>query len=216
MEWDIRNRALKLSRLGLFPRIFGQDISKVFLQKYHGNLTLVPRFTAMQTFGLKALANPTVKDMEGYLKYGQIAAWPYLSVLHDMIRLERALDKTLAHLEERWRMLTPDMDWSHHDGDDVESIASSSLPSPSMRRIHLSGSGRDIERLKEKVISLERENQNLNEELERMKEILHQHGFTVEQCDSGEEKKEVAVDGELSNLSLDEKDVWRLITKHRK
>ena len=78
IEWDIRNRALKLSRLGLFPRIFGQDMSKVFKQKYHGNLTLVPRFTAMQTFGLKALVNPTVKDMEGYLKYGQIAAWPFI------------------------------------------------------------------------------------------------------------------------------------------
>lgn len=49
IEWDIRNRALKLSRLGLFPKIFGQDISKVFKQKYHGNLTLVPRFTAAQT-----------------------------------------------------------------------------------------------------------------------------------------------------------------------
>ena len=78
LEWDMRNRALKLSRLGLFPRIFGQDISKVFKQKYHGNLTLVPKFTAMQTLGLKALANPTVKDMEGYLKFGQMAAWPYL------------------------------------------------------------------------------------------------------------------------------------------
>jgi len=78
MEWDIRNRALKLSRLGLFPRIFGQDISKIFQQKYYGNLTLVPRFTAMQTFGLKALANPSVKDMEGYLKFGAQAAWPYL------------------------------------------------------------------------------------------------------------------------------------------
>jgi hypothetical protein len=51
---------------------------KVFKQKYHGNLTLVPRFTAMQTFGLAALANPSVKDMEQYLKFGQIAAWPYL------------------------------------------------------------------------------------------------------------------------------------------
>jgi TAG lipase/steryl ester hydrolase/phospholipase A2/LPA acyltransferase len=78
MEWDIRNRALKLSRLGLFPRFFGQDMSKVFKQTYHGNLTLVPRFTAMQTFGLKALVNPTLKDMEGYLKFGQIAAWPYI------------------------------------------------------------------------------------------------------------------------------------------
>ena len=28
IEWDIRSRALKLSGLGLFPKIFGQDISK--------------------------------------------------------------------------------------------------------------------------------------------------------------------------------------------
>jgi TAG lipase / steryl ester hydrolase / phospholipase A2 / LPA acyltransferase len=36
LEWDIRNRALQLSRLGLFPTLFGQDISKVFKQRYHG------------------------------------------------------------------------------------------------------------------------------------------------------------------------------------
>ena len=77
-EWDIRNRALQLSRLGLFPKMFGQDVSKIFKQKYHGNLTLLPRFTPAQTFGLKTLSNPTVEDMEGYLKYGQIATWPYL------------------------------------------------------------------------------------------------------------------------------------------
>ena len=78
VEWDIRNRCLKLSKLGLLPRMFGQDIGKVFKQKYHGNLTLVPRFTTAQIFGLKALSNPTVEDMEGYLKYGQLAAWPYV------------------------------------------------------------------------------------------------------------------------------------------
>jgi len=32
MEWDIRNRALKLSMLGLFPRIFGVDIHKARLR----------------------------------------------------------------------------------------------------------------------------------------------------------------------------------------
>lgn len=30
IEWDIRSRALKLSGLGLFPKIFGHDISKSF------------------------------------------------------------------------------------------------------------------------------------------------------------------------------------------
>jgi TAG lipase/steryl ester hydrolase/phospholipase A2/LPA acyltransferase len=104
VEWDIRNRALQLSRLGLFPKVgpvgsffflelfsqvnltllalatkmFGQDLSKLFKQKYHGNLTLVPRFTPAQTFGLKTLSNPSVEDMKYYLKFGQIAAWPYL------------------------------------------------------------------------------------------------------------------------------------------
>ena len=28
IEWDIRSRALKLSGLGLFPKVFGQDISE--------------------------------------------------------------------------------------------------------------------------------------------------------------------------------------------
>jgi predicted acylesterase/phospholipase RssA len=125
LEWDIRSRALKLSRLGLFPRIFGQDISKVFKQKYHGNLTIVPQFTAMQTLGLKALSNPTVKDMEGYLKYGQIATWPYLNAIRDMIRLEKVLDDCLAKLEERWHQMYPDLNLvGQHD--DLESIASSS------------------------------------------------------------------------------------------
>jgi TAG lipase / steryl ester hydrolase / phospholipase A2 / LPA acyltransferase len=78
LEWDIRNRALQLSRLGLFPKMFGQDISKVFKQRYHGNLTIVPRFSVAQSFGLKTLSNPDVKDMVEYLKFGQIAAWPYV------------------------------------------------------------------------------------------------------------------------------------------
>jgi hypothetical protein len=75
-----------VSILDVSPRIVSTCFStflcvftgKVFKQKYHGNLTLVPRFTAMQTFGLAALVNPTVNDMENYLKFGQIAAWPYL------------------------------------------------------------------------------------------------------------------------------------------
>lgn len=102
-EWDIRSRALHLSRLGLFPKIFGQDISKVFQQKYHGNLTLVPRFTTMQVFGLKSLVNPTVQDMKLYLKNGQETAWPYLTVIREMLRLETAIEKSLSRLEERLR-----------------------------------------------------------------------------------------------------------------
>jgi hypothetical protein len=176
IEWDIRSRALKLSRLGLFPRIFGQDITKIFKQKYHGNLTIVPRFTTMQTFGLKALSNPTVKDMDGYLKYSQIATWPYLNVIRDMIRLEKALDDCLSRLEARIRAMHPESEWSTND--DIESIESSSIfASSAGHRVRIVGRpsngatlrDRDNERLRRLVSGLERENQKLRDELERLR-----------------------------------------------
>jgi hypothetical protein len=179
IEWDIRSRALKLSRLGLFPKVFGQDISKVFKQKYYGNLTIVPRFTTMQTFGLQALSNPTVKDMEGYLKHGQLATWPYLNAIRDTLRLEKALDQCLTRLEGQMRATNPDFDWSTND--DVDSIASSSMVSSSRVRIigrpfYRSGSTNEppgtSNILRHRVSGLERENQQLREELRRLRGLV--------------------------------------------
>jgi hypothetical protein len=176
IEWDIRSRALKLSRLGLFPKVFGQDISKVFKQKYYGNLTIVPRFTTMQTFGLQALSNPTVKDMEGYLKHGQMATWPYLNAIRDTLRLEKALDQCLTRLEAQMRATNPDFDWSTND--DVDSIASSSMVSSSRVRIigrpfyrsHHSGETPGANNaLRHRVTGLERENLQLREEVRRLR-----------------------------------------------
>ena len=172
LEWDIRGRALKLSRLGLFPKMFGQDISKVFKQKYHGNLTIVPQFTTMQTFGLMALANPSEKDMEGYLKYGQHATWPYLNAIRDMIRLETSLDECLLRLEERLRQQRPDVEWSAHD--EIESIASGSamISSARVRIIGRPPSGGVSARSdndRSRIRALEDENQSLRRELEEMR-----------------------------------------------
>jgi hypothetical protein len=209
IEWDIRSRALKLSRLGLFPRIFGQDVSKVFKQKYHGNLTIVPRFTTMQTFGLKALSNPTVKDMDGYLKYSQIATWPYLNAIRDMIRLEKTLDDCLARLEGRIRMLNPESDWSTHD--EIESIESSSvIASSSIHRVRiLNGStmrDRDADQLRRKVVGLEQENQQLREELEKLKR-------NVNEAESHDEiDQPIVLDSDKITISDgSEREVWNLV-----
>ena len=178
IEWDIRSRALKLSRLGLFPQVFGQDISKVFKQRYHGNLTIVPRFTTMQTLGLHVLANPTVKDMKGYLKYGQIATWPHLNAIKYMIRLERALDECLGRLEERLKsQYTGDPEWSFQD--DVDSIASSSAIASSsiMNRVRIVGrpctfATRESSSERQMMNTLQEENQHLKQELEHLKSLL--------------------------------------------
>lgn len=239
MEWDIRSRALKLSRLGLFPRIFGQDISKVFKQKYYGDLTIVPRFTTMQTFGLKALSNPTVKDMNGYLKYGQIATWPYLNAIRDMIRLEKALDDSLARLEDRLRTLHPEGDWSFHD--DVDSIASSAnILSASSSRVRIVGppppgfssSFRETERVRRKMDSLVEENKGLKDQLsdfvkgdfaqvgsiisenEELKKQLQELQRLLGQNDSASENESVKENSGKDNLN--EGSVWQLMLRGRR
>lgn len=100
LEWDIRNRVLNLSRLGLFPKLFGQDISKVFKQKYHGHVTIVPRMNMGQVIGVKALLNPTVEDMEHYLQNGQQAVWPYIDLIKHLLSLEEAIASCVAALEK--------------------------------------------------------------------------------------------------------------------
>lgn len=108
-EWDMRTRALNLSRLGLFPKLFGQDISKIFEQKYDGKLTIVPRFTRKQLFGLNMLDNPTVQDMTQYLRNGQVATWPYLEAIEKTLRSELAIERALHKLEHLNQKLAPEL-----------------------------------------------------------------------------------------------------------
>ena len=171
-EWDIRSRVLNLSRLGLFPKFFGQDVSKVFKQKYHGNLTLVPKFTTKQVFGMKALSNPTVEDMKIYLKNGQAAAWPYLTVIGDMIRVETKIDKCITRLEERYHAMSPDYDalrrWNN---DDADSISISSTVSVA-NRFRMASASRETELLRQKVHTLERENVALRRQVTQLQHSL--------------------------------------------
>jgi len=201
IEWDIRNRCLKLSKLGLFPRIFGQDISKVFKQKYHGNLTLVPRFTTAQTFGLKALVNPSVKEMDGYLKYGQLAAWPYLGVIRDMLRLEKALDECLESLKSRLNR-----DFAYDDFDELDSIASGGVGSTNAsmtnRVVRFAVQERQVEKLQVELIKVEKENAMLREEVVMLKKRF------LEQEPSEEKKGE---EQEFNRVELSERGVWNVV-----
>ena len=171
-EWDIRSRVLNLSRLGLFPKFFGQDVSKVFKQKYHGNLTLVPKFTTKQVFGMKALSNPTVEDMKIYLKNGQAAAWPYLTVIGDMIRVETKIDECITRLEERYHAMSPDYDalrrWNN---DDADSISISSTVGVA-NRFRMASAKRETELLRQKVHTLERENVALRRQVTQLQHSL--------------------------------------------
>jgi len=166
---DVQSRVINLSELGLFPRFFGQDLSKMFKQKYFGKLTLVPRFTTMQVIGLKALSNPTVADMENYLASGQAAAWPFLRVLKEMLRFERAIDLSLSTLDDRLKSLPSSL-----PNDDIDSLSISSVLG-TIYRAKLPGLAREAELLREKVRDLEQENKQLRDQNARLQRNLGIH-----------------------------------------
>eukprot|EP00584_Thalassiosira_punctigera_P002137 CAMPEP_0172532972 /NCGR_PEP_ID=MMETSP1067-20121228/5828_1 /TAXON_ID=265564 ORGANISM="Thalassiosira punctigera, Strain Tpunct2005C2" /NCGR_SAMPLE_ID=MMETSP1067 /ASSEMBLY_ACC=CAM_ASM_000444 /LENGTH=1002 /DNA_ID=CAMNT_0013317549 /DNA_START=112 /DNA_END=3120 /DNA_ORIENTATION=+ len=163
--WDVRSRVLNLSQLGLFPKIFGQDLSKMFKQKYFGKLTLVPRFTTLQLFGLKVLSNPTVADMSNYLQHGQLAAWPFLRVLKEMLRFERSIEAGLAKLDQRLRSVA-DFPLPNDDVDSLSSAVGTTY------RARLPGLGREAELLKERVRGLEQENKQLRQQVMRLQRTM--------------------------------------------
>jgi len=101
LEWSIRTRALSLSRVGLFPKLAGQDITSMFKQKFHGDMTLLPTFRLKDSLGLTILVNPEVEDMEVFLHNGEAAVWPYISAIKERLRCEHGIDKCIAIVQKK-------------------------------------------------------------------------------------------------------------------
>lgn len=134
------------------------------------------------------------------------------SVIRNMIRFEKSLDHCLSRLEERYRDLHPDFDWSAHD--DIESIvstsgsfhASSNTPNHRVRFGGHVGQERKVEKLRTKMINLEQENQKLKQQLQQMERLLNlsgSKGSTQEKDGEKEEKKNIN--------DLTEGDLWNLV-----
>jgi TAG lipase/steryl ester hydrolase/phospholipase A2/LPA acyltransferase len=101
LELDIRSRAQALAKLGLLPTFFGQNVSGVFKQKYHGDVTIVPKFKLAESFGLKAVMNPPVEDMRHYITGGQQATWPHVNRIKHMMRTEKTLRDCMASIRKQ-------------------------------------------------------------------------------------------------------------------
>jgi hypothetical protein len=179
LEWDVRSRVLNLSRLGLFPRFFGQDISKIFKQKYHGTVTIVPKMNVMQTLGAKALLNPTVPDMEHYLSAGQEAVWSYLHLIKHMLRVEALLTESCDSLGAGLTNATKNSYLSSFRGNRERSFSQA----------------RESELLRDRVVALEKENRKLSKLVSKMKSeangsagVMSRSSSGADLCDDGREE----------------------------
>merc|ERR1712110_902550 len=110
IDRDIRGRAQKLAQIGLFPRFFGHDVSSVFKQKYHGNVTIVPEMSMTQSIGLHAIINPSLQAMDRYIMGGKKAVRPHIQYITHLVRLEAKIHNCLSALSrEAGDRMSPEM-----------------------------------------------------------------------------------------------------------
>jgi TAG lipase/steryl ester hydrolase/phospholipase A2/LPA acyltransferase len=86
---DVQHRCRKLAKIGLFPRVFGNNMSGVFVQRYVGNVTIAPPLSIMDNF--RAIQHPSILDMKRYLLVGAQTTWPKLDTIRHMMLLETEL-----------------------------------------------------------------------------------------------------------------------------
>ena len=98
LDLDLRHRSVILSKMGIMPKLYGHDISSVFKQVYHGNVTIVPRMKVEESLGVKAIMHPSKEDMRSYIRGGRKATWPHLRRVKHLLCLEARLWSILEEL----------------------------------------------------------------------------------------------------------------------
>ncbi|KIM19965.1 hypothetical protein M408DRAFT_30776 [Serendipita vermifera MAFF 305830] len=75
--------------LELMPQLLGQDWSSVFLQKFEGSVTILPRTQLMDWVHI--LSDPTVDELKRMIHVGQRVTWPKLHMIENRFRIERKI-----------------------------------------------------------------------------------------------------------------------------
>ncbi|KAJ2820845.1 hypothetical protein GGI24_004368, partial [Coemansia furcata] len=89
LKLDIRKWLRLLCDLDLVPLWFNQDWSYVWLQKFDGNITILPSTRAMEWMGL--LSDPSEKYLETCMRQGVVATWPKIAMIRTRQRVEDAI-----------------------------------------------------------------------------------------------------------------------------
>lgn len=109
LNLDIQQRCQTLAKLRLVPKMFGQDVRGVFLQRYVGTVTITPKLSVWDNFKViqhpdevhSLLAPPrhapfgrsphsrrvAQNDMRRYIDEGERFVWPHMDVIQHLVRL---------------------------------------------------------------------------------------------------------------------------------
>ncbi|RKP22692.1 acyl transferase/acyl hydrolase/lysophospholipase, partial [Syncephalis pseudoplumigaleata] len=89
LKLDLKKWVKIVSDLELLPRIMDEDLAFLWLQRFHGNVTIIPK-AAIGDYP-KLLSNPTFDSMVHYIDGGRRRTWPKLHMIENRMMIERKI-----------------------------------------------------------------------------------------------------------------------------
>ena len=74
----------------LLPRLGGTDGSGIFLQRFEGNLTILPNRPSILDY-LSIFTDPNEVRLEKFIKDGELRTWPALTMISNRMKIEKLL-----------------------------------------------------------------------------------------------------------------------------
>ena len=94
LKLDMKKWAGLINQMEIFPEIFGQDVTEIFLQETFGEITIAPSPNLMNY--LSILFNVNYERLHKYIQTGSYYTWPNIS----MIKNTHLLEKTIRQCKE--------------------------------------------------------------------------------------------------------------------
>ena len=94
---DLQKWLSFLRDMDIMPRVKDSDISNIWLQKFHGDVTILPpplSWTDLFTI----LSDPSLQRLEYQLQTGELVCWPKLRSIENRMRIEQSLIYWRQHL----------------------------------------------------------------------------------------------------------------------
>jgi TAG lipase/steryl ester hydrolase/phospholipase A2/LPA acyltransferase len=100
------NSLRKMSESEILRQSFGQ-IYTVLAQRYHGDMTISPKYTLWHY--KRVLSNPTPDMIERMMLEGERATWPKIAMIRSHSKISLALEKAVSSLKQRLQGKKPEL-----------------------------------------------------------------------------------------------------------
>ncbi|KAI9597409.1 acyl transferase/acyl hydrolase/lysophospholipase [Syncephalis fuscata] len=89
LKLDLKKWVRIVSDLELLPRIMDEDLAFLWLQRFHGNVTIIPKIAPGDYPRL--LKDPTPESMVHYMNKGRRRTWPKLHMIENRMVIEKKI-----------------------------------------------------------------------------------------------------------------------------